>query len=514
LKKYLKIIDAFLATRPYTGPVEFAKTIIAEAGLDVTLARFRNYVAQRAKELGYVKGDEGGKPSGKASAAATPPPVPPTPGEDELEVDVDPEEAPYEVVNGHYVWSSKGKTKGSQERHFRMSVADVDRLFFEYSGKGLNLSQKELINKYNLSTWEWNSLKARLDLAKLANVFSPHTEKTTPPEELAAMMEEKIGQRYDNPGAILQKSYENRVAKEYNKVIGEGELNRFLNKIVLAELGDLLQPSRTRFVKRSETAPNAPEFHLASLADIHMGAETKGLQLSSDFDLKILYGYADQFIETVNAVGAKKTYLACIGDLIESFSGMSHPDSWKGMEKGMYGAKAIAAATEFIEYILQRVHNVAGILGVAGNHDRGSASNKEDTRGEIAAAIFYFLERMYGNVMEVRFEFGVLPKVIDGIRYILVHGDKSDCSGPAKVQQLVWDYGSRDMFNVVLSAHLHSRMINLDKVGVRWYVVPPLFTGNWYSERLGFTSVAGTLLFRNNGRGLPSVRDESFAVAA
>jgi UDP-2,3-diacylglucosamine pyrophosphatase LpxH len=509
LKKYIKIIDAYLAKHNYPGPVELTRIILAENALDVAASRLRNYVAQRAKELGYVKGDKAGKPTG---TPATSPPADEEP--DLVEVELDEDEPRYQVVNGNYVWSSKGRTKGSKERHFSMSVEAVDRLFYEYSSKGLDLSQKELINKYNLTPWQWNSLKSRLDLAKLANVYSPHTEAITPPAELAAMMEEKIGQRYDNPGAILQKAYENRTAKQYNKTIGEAELNKFLNKVVLAELGDLLQPSRIRYVKWAPVPPEAPEVHVATIADLHVGAETKNLQLTSDFDLKILYGYADQFIDTVNAVGAKRVYIACLGDLIESFSGMSHPDSWKGMEKGMYGAKAIATATEFIEYILQRVHNVAGILGVAGNHDRSTANNKEDTRGEIAAAIFYFLQRMYGHLFEVRFEFGVLSREIGGLRYILVHGDKSDCSGPAKVQQLIFDYGGRDMFNVVLSAHLHSRMINLDKVGCRWYVVPPLFTGNWYSERLGFSSVAGTLLFRNNGRGLPSVRDESFSVAA
>lgn len=510
MKKYIKFIDAALAECGYSGAIDLAQVVLGlNPDLLVSETRLRNYTAARAKELGYVRGDAPGKPTGTPTVASEPAAEP-----DPVSVEAEDEGAPYEVHGGFYVWSAQPRTKGGKERHFRMSVADVDRLFYEYSSKGLNLSQKELINKYNLSTWEWNSLKARLELAKLANVFSPHTVATTPPAQLAAMMEEKIGQRYDNPGAILQKSYENRVAKEYNKTIGEGELNKFLNKIVLAELGDLLQPSRVRFVQRTLPGPNAPEEYVATIADLHVGAETKNLQLTSDFDLKILYGYADQFIATVNAVGARKVYIACLGDLIESFSGMSHPDSWKGMERGMYGAKAIAAATEFIEYILQRILNLAGIYGVAGNHDRGSASNKEDTRGEIAAAIFYFLERMYGHLFEVRFEFGVLAKVVGGIRYILVHGDKSDCSGPAKVQQLIFDYGGRDMFNVVLSAHLHSRMINIDKVGCRWYVVPPMFTGNWYSERLGFTSVAGTLLFRNNGKGLPSVRDESFSVAA
>ena len=64
-------------------------------------------------------------------------------------------------------------------------------------------------------------------------------------------------------------------------------------------------------------------------------------------------------------------------------------------------------------------------------------------------------------------------------------------------------------FTILLTAHLHSRMVKLDSHNKRHLVVPSLFTGNAYSENLGFTSTAGFLQISNDGHGFPRVIDET-----
>jgi hypothetical protein len=41
----------------------------------------------------------------------------------------------------------------------------------------------------------------------------------------------------------------------------------------------------------------------------------------------------------------------------------------------------------------------------------------------------------------------------------------------------------------------------------RQITLPALFTGNYYSETLGYASRGGAVITMNNGRGVPEVHD-------
>ena len=43
--------------------------------------------------------------------------------------------------------------------------------------------------------------------------------------------------------------------------------------------------------------------------------------------------------QTIIAVGNVHVHL--LGDLIESFTGLNHKNSWKGLDKGMFGVSAV-----------------------------------------------------------------------------------------------------------------------------------------------------------------------------
>jgi hypothetical protein len=116
----------------------------------------------------------------------------------------------------------------------------------------------------------------------------------------------------------------------------------------------------------------------------------------------------------------------------------------------------------------------------------------------------------------------VISQYIDGINYLLTHGDKP--YSKAEFSKFVLDYGDQDLFNLCLEGHLHTRKerrtyvmerkiwngvdtISMDEVNYRKMICPPLFTGNWYSESLGFSSSGGFILTQNNGSGKPIVYD-------
>jgi hypothetical protein len=414
-----------------------------------------------------------------------------------VEVEAKPGE-PWTVEQGHYAWNT-----GKGQR-FCLSVELVDELFYNFSKHGLNLTQTQVINKFNLQTWQWNSLKSRLGLVKLANVFSPHTEQVTPKAELSAMMEAKMNARFENRGLIIEQAYQQSTAKQYLKVIEQAADHGYLNQKVLAELADRFPAARVRYLLKTPPRPGAPKVQKVTLADTHAGAKVAGMLRSFQIDREQLFDYAQQLCDEVNAVGAEQNWLFGLGDYIETLTGLNHPNSWKGADT--FGADSIALAVELWEFFIGRIHNLVGILAVGGNHDRITSNKKEDTGSEVANAVFYILRRLYGHVLDIEYHPKLVCRQIDGITYILKHGYTGDVSSEKNATDLIADFQTKGVFTVLVTADKHTRGVFLDGNRKRWLRCPSLFTGNEYSEDLGFTSLAGAYLITAH-RGFPRVLD-------
>lgn len=242
-----------------------------------------------------------------------------------------------------------------------------------------------------------------------------------------------------------------------------------------------------------------------SLADLHIGAAVKGLINTPDYDITILAKKLTQVAQDINSENNKENHIFILGDLIESFTGLNHINSWKSLE--LHGANVLIIAYELLLGFLEKIENLKSVHIVAGNHDRITSSNQEDQEGDVAKIIAYFLSKK----LNVNFHNSVISVVIDNINYILHHGDKSFAKGD--IADIVLSHKKGDCFTVVLSGHLHTRgkkeretQILQDDKKYRAYINPSLFTGNFYSENLGFTSVSGYYTFENKNN-LPKVTD-------
>jgi len=166
--------------------------------------------------------------------------------------------------------------------------------------------------------------------------------------------------------------------------------------------------------------------------------------------------------------------------------------------------------------LLSNITNLAEINIVSGNHDRMSASNRTDTRGEGAKLLAYMLGKDFPKTA-INFNSIVLVREIDGIMYIMTHGHNLiSRKDPAKV---VFDYGDSSKFNLWTEGHRHTRLttkvykyekveaVTLDEQKYRKIVIPPLFTGDYYSESIGAGATAGLVVTENNGSGYPNVYD-------
>jgi hypothetical protein len=72
-----------------------------------------------------------------------------------------------------------------------------------------------------------------------------------------------------------------------------------------------------------------------------VGAYIDGLIKTKFFLPSILIDYLEQTTLKVNRNNAKEVNIFCLGDLIESFTGLNHKKQLEGIAKGLMGAEVI-----------------------------------------------------------------------------------------------------------------------------------------------------------------------------
>lgn len=287
---------------------------------------------------------------------------------------------------------------------------------------------------------------------------------------------------------------------------------------VVVKLNDILE----KYVPKNINITKGSGVITANFADFHIGAEIKNLTRTKDFDIKILADYLYSSAELINSHNAQSVVVNLHGDFFESISGLNHLDSWKSIGTGMFGANVIILANELLgSALLSNINNLKEVNIVSGNHDRISASNKEDQYGEGAKLLAWVLQKDFPK-LNINFNPLILVREIDGINHILTHGhhgiSKKDLS------KVVMDYGNNKIFNLWTEGHLHSRktkkvlktqiatydevdVVELDDLKYRKITLGPMFTGNFFSESLGYAGHAGVIVTENNGKGIPHIHD-------
>ena len=251
------------------------------------------------------------------------------------------------------------------------------------------------------------------------------------------------------------------------------------------------------------------------LGDFHLGAYVGDLLKTPDFNFNVICEMLQQVAYEINECKYKEVHLFCVGDFIESFSGLNHINSWKGLSKGAYGMKAVILAHEILsEHLFSKITNLEYVGFVSGNHDRVSSNKAEDDEGQVAMMMEYLFKKDF----KVKSEWSplLLSKMIDGIGYVVTHGHLGISN--KEISKVLFDYGFQGVYNVFAKAHKHSRetkktfkkslikyddieYVTLDSSDYRAVTIAPLFTGNFFSEGLGYTSTAGLSHFVNNGKG-------------
>jgi UDP-2,3-diacylglucosamine pyrophosphatase LpxH len=242
------------------------------------------------------------------------------------------------------------------------------------------------------------------------------------------------------------------------------------------------------------------------LADFHIGAHIRDLIKTQNFDTATVIAMLDDVALEINKRQYSEVHIAIIGDLIESFTGLNHPNSWKSIGYGEFGFNIMIIAYEILENFLSKIINLTAVYAVSGNHDRSTSSNKLDQEGDFLKGVMYFIKKYLNDKIIVEYHPLVINKVIDNISYIFTHGHQRFAS--KIIEKIILDYGVQGLFNLVIQGHWHKRgkkspiitnveTIYCDSADYRGIICPSLFTGNFYSEALGFSSTPGFLQFWN-----------------
>ena len=275
--------------------------------------------------------------------------------------------------------------------------------------------------------------------------------------------------------------------------------------------------------KLAVTTTGSKQHIVASMADFHIGADIKNLMRTHDFNIEVLLNYLDYCVNKINSYKAEKVTLNLLGDFYESISGMNHENTFKSLGDGMWGANVIIIANEIMStHLLSKINNLVKVNIISGNHDRMTASNRLDNTGEGAKVLWHMLKKDF-PLLPIDFSNSVMSTEIDGVCYVLTHGDKS--LSKKELSKVVYDYGNPNLFTLLMEGHFHTRktvkaitqkakfyeeteVVSLDEVNYRKINVASLFTGNYFSESLGFAGNAGmTISFNNGVNGKPEVHD-------
>lgn len=387
-----------------------------------------------------------------------------------------------------------------------VSLDTLDQIFYEYSKHGLNLSQTRIQNKHGFTAIQWQSLKRTFELVKDSDVFTHIRLERHDPETQCKMIADKIAEKYSpkNMRSVVEYEDDKQRKKAYEKAIKEVAKLDYSRQLFETELLDYVTKAKPVVVSKTKGVQKVDEY-LCHVCDLHVGAKIESEKNLPEFNPDIVAQKLQQVAIETNAKQAGKVTVVINGDIIETFTGLNHINSWKNIDdKYGYGVKATIKAIEILTDFLSKINNVYEVVIVSGNHDRVTSNNKEDVEGEVVQWIHFVLQARFGHLFKLDWSSDVLTRVIGNVCFIITHGHHGLSKKPSA--EIVNQYGDPQLFNVILEAHLHTRKIKNDGLNYRHIVCPSIFTGNSYSKQLGYTSLSGFLGIETKN-GYPIITD-------
>lgn len=231
---------------------------------------------------------------------------------------------------------------------------------------------------------------------------------------------------------------------------------------------------------------------IVALADLHTGGYSDGDELIPDYNIAEVRERLDYVAQVVNSY-ERPVHVKLLGDLIESFTGLNHKDTWKQIEK--HGMEVAIVAYDLIYEFICKLKHFRSLDMIGGNHDRITDAYGGDKQGQVAYLVHEMLQRKIEN-LKSRFSPILLSSVHNDISYILTHGDKRISKSDSS--ELILKYGKQEMYNVLLHAHGHEEQVTKNTRKLRVHQIPPICTPNQYAIENGYNGASGFVIIEPN----------------
>lgn len=233
-----------------------------------------------------------------------------------------------------------------------------------------------------------------------------------------------------------------------------------------------------------------------AIGDLHTGAVTEDAKVVPDYNIDVCRDSLAKVVWVCNNIYKNRpVYFLVGGDLIETFTGKNHKDTWKAIE--LHGAKAALEAFKLLRDLFMQVEGFQKAYMVSGNHDRISSSNADDTDGQVVELLHGIFQETTN--IETIYDPLILSPKIDGVQYVMNHGHKGIKKRSG--EQIVLDYGDSTCFNMIVEFHKHHRYLEEDTYNFRRMICPSIVKSTKFSQGLGVNSRSGFVAFEANETG-------------
>jgi predicted phosphodiesterase len=233
------------------------------------------------------------------------------------------------------------------------------------------------------------------------------------------------------------------------------------------------------------------------VSDLHSGALVSTIvdvKKTQEYNYSKLTEYLDIVVQEINNRKLSEVVLIMPGDIIESFTAFNHSDTWKNIET--YQGDAIIIVHKILRDFFSRIINLKEVYMIEGNHDRMTAKKESNSRKGIVQVVAHFLNEQ--SEIPVHYHPWIDSFEYDGLNYIMTHGDVKPWKGKQNSRgKFLFKYGKQGIHNVIVTGHYHSYTILDSDLDYTHISCPSIFTGNYFSESIGYNTHPGFLIMKN-----------------
>ena len=386
----------------------------------------------------------------------------------------------YEVVDWAYIFHRW------DELPFSFTVEEIDEMFLDFSEKWRNLTEEEMIQKYEISAEAWNLIKRRLRLYKKSNTISPYTAENISQEALDEKIEFATARHIDSIKWKLVKTHEKQFKTEAKKAFKTiGNIDYFLEH--LQEFITNHKPIEIEYeIIRDITNNNRLDI---AFSDIHIWKKNTDEILKR---FSCILKYIIHRPETnINII--------CLWDLWESFApNWMHEWQVEHMEKHWF--ELMMFIVQVFEDFLLALHKVGKNVTfkwIWWNHDRIWKTHNEDIQRTAALVIYELVKRGLSKT-DIKFEYfidKINTFILWNINYIIAHWD--DWFDKRQQEDILWKNWKFWMYNLILHWDKHSSKLQETKNATMVQV--PMLAGKWeYDTRLDLHSEPWFVVIEEN----------------